>query len=348
VAESSGLADSWLREDILWTHNDSSYDPEFFLIRKEDAEVVTRVRLLGAQNIDWEDMAIGPCEPSSDTPCVYIGDIGDNLARYPTRTIYRFPEPVLTEPFPEQLDIAVFDRLDYVYPDGPRDAETLLVHPVTAQIYVIEKAETGQSHVFRIPTSFGHQAPVEAEHIGTLQIDGPMSFARMVTGGDFSPDGRQFTLRTYTSLYVYCADPEAGAGEYETAFAGSAEPTPQSPLTIQGEALTYDRSDGALWLTSERIPTPLIRVPPRTAVDEDEAPVGVEPHTDADSEDSDDRDTGSSDGPEAPSAQPTPVDSATPEPSSCACATSNSSRRTTVFPVMLLALFGLRSAWRRS
>lgn len=352
VAESSGLADSWRRDDLLWTHNDSGYEPVLYLVRKSDAEVVTRVRLVGAENIDWEDMAIAPCadarEADAPVPCVYVGDIGDNLARYPRRTIYRFPEPDLSGELPAQIDIEVFDKLDYVYPDGPRDAETLLVHPTSARMYVIEKSGTGTSHVYRIPDQFNRAEDLEVEHIATLNIEGTLSYGRMITAGDISPDGSEFTLRTYLNLYVYCSDGE----DFETAFSSTPDPGPQRPLTIQGEALTYDRSDGALWLTSERVPAPLIRVPPRARGDEALPPdeVEAEPAADVglDPASPDPTPVTFPDG--EPDGGGLPVDTSTPisETGSCTCATQTSTKRSSLIPALIFGLFWMNRRRRRA
>jgi len=46
----------------------------------------------GASNRDWEDMAIGP-GPVDGQQYLYIGDIGDSLAQYDIKYIYRVPEP---------------------------------------------------------------------------------------------------------------------------------------------------------------------------------------------------------------------------------------------------------------
>ncbi|MFU8805632.1 MAG: hypothetical protein ACNA8W_17600 [Bradymonadaceae bacterium] len=340
VDESSGLADSWLRGDILWTHNDSGDLPRLFLILKEDARIISEIRLEGAQNIDWEDMAIAPCEPGDETPCIYVGDIGDNLARYSHRTIYRFAEPELSDPIPAQITIETFDRLDFVYPDGPRDAEVLLVHPKTSEIYVIEKSSAETSHVYRIPANFNEPEPIEAELIATLSFESGVAFGRMTTAGDISPDGREFTLRTYLHLYVYCA----GEDDFESAFGSRPEPINQRPLTIQGEALTYDRQDGALWLTSERTPAPLIRVPPRETREippEDEGDIGLEQaDPEPDFESFPDAEPVSE-----PDVRPVPVDSAASkeESSSCTCATQSVSRRSGILPMLIM---GLVWVWR--
>ncbi|MBA2665142.1 MAG: hypothetical protein H0U74_22840 [Bradymonadaceae bacterium] len=272
VDESSGLAASWLRADLIWTHNDSGDTARLFALRT-DGEVLTELTLTGAGSVDWEDMAIAACAPDDAAPCIYVADIGDNNARREHVSIYRFAEPDLGTPAVASLVIDQFEELRFTYAGGPRDAETLLVHPQTGAIYIVEKNATGQSQVFRVAPRFG-EAGVVAEPIATLHFDHLVAFGRMTTGGDVSPDGREFTLRTYTDLYTYCA-PSAEA--FEAAFQATPIVSAQRPLTIQGEALTYDRQDNALWLTSEQLPAPLLRVPRQERVEPDPSQADPEP-----------------------------------------------------------------------
>lgn len=264
IDESSGLADSWLHDDRLWTHNDSGDEPRLWAMRK-DATVTTEVRLVGAENVDWEDMAIAPCGHDDPRPCIYAGDIGDNLSRRDYVTIYRFPEPDLGDEPPESLEITDYEVLTYSYDEGPRDAEALLVHPHTRQIWVIEKTGDPEVAVFSIPEEFGNSEPHVVSSVATLEVPGTFAITRMITAGDISPDGTEFTFRTYLQLFTHCVD---DLNDFESAFSTEATRSIVSPATIQGEALTYDRSDGALWLTSEQLPAPLIRIPPRDEVGE--------------------------------------------------------------------------------
>lgn len=264
IDESSGLADSWLSPNRLYTHNDSGDQPRLWALDKTGA-VHTLIRLEGAENIDWEDMAIAPCSAEDARPCIYIGDFGDNLSRRDHVVIYRFPEPDFGDTSPEELVITEFERLRYRYDLGPRDAETLLVHPETRQIWVIEKTGNEEVLVFEVPEDFSDDEILTVSSVATLTIQGPLALTRMVTAGDISPDGREFSYRTYLQLYTHCV-PE---GErFEAAF--ETRPLRQNilPATIQGEALTYDRQDHSIWLTSEQLPAPLIRIP--SSVEEEE------------------------------------------------------------------------------
>lgn len=316
IDESSGLADSWIHPDRLWTHNDSSDHPRLWAMDKQ-GQVHTEVWVDGADNIDWEDMAIAPCSLDGP-PCIYAGDIGDNLSQRDDVQIYRFPEPDLGDDPPESwtVDADDVEILTYEYDTGPRDAEALLVHPQTLEMWVIEKTGDPEVKVFQIPPAFDASDPPIVEPIAILTIDGPHELLRMVTAADISPDGTEFTLRTYGETFRYCvSDPD----DFASAF--DAQPTTNvvDPPTVQGEALTYDRADGALWLTSEQLPAPLIRLPPIEAPDDENNgdDNGDDEHADDNNSHDDESDPSST--------------------SSCAAAAPQSP----LWPLVLLGLIGL-------
>lgn len=103
VRESSGAAEATTWPGALfWTHNDSGHTPHLFAVA-EDGSLVARLRVAGAQNVDWEDMAAAPCPVEGGAGdagaavgagrCLYIGDVGDNRERRPALDLYRIPEP---------------------------------------------------------------------------------------------------------------------------------------------------------------------------------------------------------------------------------------------------------------
>jgi hypothetical protein len=59
IQESSGIVASRAHASALWTHNDSGGEPKIYLI-STTGEGMGTYYLEGAQNRDWEDIAIGP------------------------------------------------------------------------------------------------------------------------------------------------------------------------------------------------------------------------------------------------------------------------------------------------
>ena len=85
-------------------------------------------------------------------------------------------------------------RYPLTYPDGPHDAETLLVHPRTQRVFVVSKAVFGGT-VYAAP-----------RHLRPDQPNRLRAFARvpgLVTDGAFFPDGRHVVLRTYGTASVF-------------------------------------------------------------------------------------------------------------------------------------------------
>src|SRR6267378_6624155 len=95
VVESSGVAVSRTYPDVLWTHNDSGDGPYLYAT---DLRGTDRGALLvpGADAIDWEDIALGPCPVAFQLrapACVYLADSGDNMELRPFVTIYAVTAP---------------------------------------------------------------------------------------------------------------------------------------------------------------------------------------------------------------------------------------------------------------
>src|SRR5262249_17090177 len=131
LRELSGFVASHQHAGIFWAHNDSGNVRELYALRADGTVVVT-VPLRGVNLRDPEDIALGPCAPGSEQSCIYLADIGDNGARRPSVQILKVMEPERLDDTP--LAPAI---LPFRYADGPRDAEAVVVDPVTARGFVV-------------------------------------------------------------------------------------------------------------------------------------------------------------------------------------------------------------------
>ena len=193
LPEASGLAFSGGAAGRLWTHNDSS-DPVLFVL-DTSGSVTGRVQLSGATVVDWEAVSVGPCPSGS---CIFVGDIGDNNARRDRITVYRLTEPA-------GANVAVpAEAFHATYPDGPQDAETLLVAP-DGGIYIVTKGSTGPIALYRFPRSLSAGAVVRLERVGTPRSSGRVANKEEITDGAVSPDGARIVLRTHDALFFYRA-----------------------------------------------------------------------------------------------------------------------------------------------
>jgi len=242
AAELSGLVLSHRRPGVLWTHNDSG-DSARLLAVSTSGETVAEVTLSGAQNVDWEDIAIG------SGGSLLIGDIGDNLARRPSVVVYRVPEP--PAPGPATRTVAVAARYELRYPDGARDAEALLFDPAGRAIVIVTKSFGGEARVYsaRRPSS---QRVTTLRRGATIRL-GP---GAAVTAGDVSADGRTIALRTYDQAFVW----RRRAGDTVGAVLRRRPCRVDADLLRegQGEALALTR-DGRAFLTVPEGPRPALR-----------------------------------------------------------------------------------------
>ncbi|MBN1508544.1 MAG: hypothetical protein JW955_16970 [Sedimentisphaerales bacterium] len=242
--EISGIVASRQNAGVLWVHNDSDDTPRIFAINTQ-ADLLGICNVAGATQRDWEDIAIGP-GPDPNREYLYIGDIGDNLAQRPEVVIYRVPEPKIsaTAGF-GMMPIGPAETIHLTYPGGPRDAETLLVDPLTRDIYIIAKREFF-SKVYRAGFPQSTTGPTRMEAVTVL----PWGFA---VAGDVSPDGREVIVRGIFNASLWTRT----AGEpLWHAFAGKQIRLPLASEP-QGEAICFDSQGLGYFTISEGADPPL-------------------------------------------------------------------------------------------
>ncbi len=182
VREASGIVKSRRHPGIFWTHGDSGTSPEIFAFR-DTGEVVARVRLSGAPNSDWEDIAI------DHEDNLYIGDIGNNRQIFPARFIYVLPEPDPAADHSEPLPWS--RRWKFKYPQERFNAESLYVR--NGHMFILNVGEKAKPTIYRlVPT-----ADDECELQVVAQL--PVWLAQ---GADVSPDGRWLVVCTGAAAWL--------------------------------------------------------------------------------------------------------------------------------------------------
>ena len=132
LTEISGMVASPSREHVLWMHNDAGDDARLYAVGIDGAD---RGRItLPIDAVDWEDMAAAPC-PDGSGPCIWVGDIGDNDANRDSVSVYAVPEPHIDG----RIVANEFWHFPFRYPNGPRDAEALVVSPEGRTLWIFEK-----------------------------------------------------------------------------------------------------------------------------------------------------------------------------------------------------------------
>lgn len=270
IVEASGIAASRKHPGHFYIVNDSGDAPRVFLVDRAGATRLV-IRMRGAAAVDYEDIALAPGNAEGGFD-VCVADIGDNSARRPYVTIYRFAEPAL--PAEASAEIEVEPRaIRFRYESGPANAEALAVDPKTGDGYIFTKRSDGKTHLFRLPAPWPEtQAalPLWRE----LALPPARPIGQVVTAADFSPDGRRLAVRSYLNGWEWrlpaSGEPAGGtsdgtAGDVATvegaasgtAASGVTELLSEPPHAIilaaeqQGEALCYSHDGEAIVTISE-------------------------------------------------------------------------------------------------
>ena len=233
VSEASGMVASRRRPGVFWLHNDSGDGPRLYAAAADGTDHGSFRFDAGAE--DFEDIAAAPC-PDGSGPCLWVGDIGDNYRAYAQRQVYMFREPDPWAPLGDVRGDAVW-RYGFTYPDGPRDAEALVVDPDGRRFAVVEKRDADSARVFTSPVLPDADADVALSEIGRIETP-----EGKVTGADLGPRG--LLIRSYTSTRLYAATRIAEIpGAPQTWVGGQSGER-------QGESVAWD-PNGGFWTVSE-------------------------------------------------------------------------------------------------
>ena len=135
------------------------------------------------------------------------------------------------------------------------DAEALLVHPRTGNLYIVTKVLIANPVVYEAVAPFTAGRSITMRRVGEPRV--PSLFGGAITGGSISPDGRSVALCDYFSGYELVLP--AGASNFDDIWK-------QKMIGFdlgkrkQGESITYRLDGKALLATSEGKQAPLIQV----------------------------------------------------------------------------------------
>jgi hypothetical protein len=237
IFEASGIAASINNPGLLWIHNDSGNDPEVFLI-DEKLNVVLTCKLNGATNRDWEDIAVGP-GPDSTKNYIYIGEIGDNLSQHPIKIIYRFEEPVRGAE--KSIAIKDVEKITFQFSDGAKDAETVMINPLTRDLYVVSKRERPVI-IYKLPFPQSIKDTMNAKRIASVD-------AMEIVGGDISKDGKEILMKNIRNVFYWTVSDTSNIEET----------LHQNPKVLpydkepQGEAICFARDGSGYFTIGEKI-----------------------------------------------------------------------------------------------
>lgn len=255
IKESSGLVASKCVENVFWTHNDSGDDAFIFAIDSKGKKLAT-YKVSNAVNTDWEDIAA--LKDKNGECFLYIGNFGNNARERGEHTIFRVKEPSefskdSNKKNPQMTDPA--ETIKFTYPDMRHDAETLLVHPESGEIYVLTKSISEAAGVYKLKADYDKTKVNKLEKITGLTV--PSVPNGLLTGGDISPDGRRVLVCDYFAGFEILL-PEK-AKKFDDIWK-------EQPQRIelgkreQGEACGYSADGNSIFATSEKKDSPVIEI----------------------------------------------------------------------------------------
>ncbi len=143
-----------------------------------------------------------------------IADIGDNDAKHGQRTLYFVEEPVPEKPGPADLSW----KVDYRYPDGPRDSESATIDTAAHRALILSKRDI-PPQLYSVPLQAEPGVTVTATALGTVtSLPAPsrrdielapinMDWYWQPVGMDISDDNLAAVILTYHAVYYYRRQP---------------------------------------------------------------------------------------------------------------------------------------------
>jgi hypothetical protein len=195
IHEISGL--EWSpRRQVLWFHEDGGNPARLYAITRT-GRPRTSMPVLNVANHDWEDMALAGGR-------LWIGDIGDNGRKRPRVQVYITQEPRLGW---HSVRAKV---LHLRYPDGPHNAEALVVHASLMRLFIITKERNRNfADVYGVDIrAIRNGATRRLARIGRIPIGN-------VTAADLGPEGLVVKNYRHGLLYRWQRD-----GRVATAIRG--------------------------------------------------------------------------------------------------------------------------------
>ena len=222
ITESSGLATD-PAGSLYWTVNDSGDRGVAYGIGLDGT--VQGTLNFRAQPRDVEAVAVHEDR-------LYVADIGDNSGQRDFVRVYYF-----TNPRANGLTVT-YHAYDFSYPDGPHNAEALLVNE-SGRLFVVTKER--EAAIYEAPAKPDREGVNELEKVGSAPSN--------VTDGTFLPGGERIALLTYSSVEVI------DATSYEVVVSA---PIPDQP---QAESLTLSLDQTSLLVGSEGKKSKVYSVP---------------------------------------------------------------------------------------
>ena len=260
IDEASGLARSQRDPEIFWVINDEGKARVHATDRT--GAVRGHVNLVDARNVDWEDLASFRMD---GVPYLLVADTGDNHSRRDVVTFYIVEEPDLALDTKSTTPPAW--RIDFTYPDGPRDAESVAVDIENRRVFVLSKRnipavlyelplvpDSANIHIAkRLGPVNGLPQPSRKNIRSARRTD---NYYWQSTGMDLSADDQWAAIVTYGAIYYFRRD--------EGQDWLDALQEPHAAINIRNypkaESVAFDVDSRSVYFTVEKKNAPILRI----------------------------------------------------------------------------------------
>jgi len=218
-----------------------------------------------ARNRDWEDLASFRLK---NIPYLLIADVGDNFLDRKKYYIYLIREPQIKKLHADSINTVSWSyRIRFTYEDGYHNCESVAVDTVNRKILLLTKEDPPDVYVLDLSTRSpkSDQVAYRLTEVNTLPslslnklINNPEygPYQHLTTSMDISSDGLRAVVLTYKNAYLY----KRNSGEdWAEVFIRPPYLIPVPDLK-QAEAICFGSDGKTLFVTSEKLPTPLLRI----------------------------------------------------------------------------------------
>ena len=258
IGEASGMAVSLIHEDIVWVINDSGNSSSVYALNPK-GEVMGTLNIQGVSNNDWEDLASFEYEGK---PYVLIADVGDNASRRKAYFLHFIEEPDIEKISDlSSLSVKPSWSITYTYEDGPRDCESVAVDIINGKVLLLSKRDRPPV-LYELPLAKQKNAvakkcaEIKSLPQRTQDITHFSKYSNQPTAMDISADGLSAVVLTYGSTFYFS---KRKSTDWATVFSGSPREIMFPPLR-QAESVCFDRDGSSIFITSEQIPAPLLKI----------------------------------------------------------------------------------------
>jgi hypothetical protein len=233
---------------VIWVVEDSGNGGQVHAVN--DAGKLLATYSIGGAAIDMEDLSVGPGPGGAQY--LYIADIGDNTGSRPSVAIYRAPEPdVAFDQAAISAPLPMLEPLPFKYPDGPYNAEALIVDPATQDLYIITKDGFAKPNtIYRMAAPHQPATLRTVEPLGAT-YGGPGTDLS-VSAADISADGKHILVRSLRSATHYTR--VAGVSIADTILKGTAC---DAELAVEDKGESISFSAAGYYSLSEGTKVPL-------------------------------------------------------------------------------------------